>query len=90
MILQYLKNTVKAFKNVVETAAFLLMNLLKSSVISVILVNRALKDIWDLRPTFIKKKALAQVFSCEFCEISKNKFPYRTPPVAASVVPKLA
>ena len=45
MILQYLKNTVKAFKNVVETAAFLLMNLLKSSVISVILVNRALKDI---------------------------------------------
>ena len=66
MILQYLKNTVKAFKNVVETAAFLLMNLLKSSVISVILVNRALKDIWDLRPTFIKKKALAQVFSCEF------------------------
>ena len=28
---------------------------------------------------FIKKEALAQVFSCEFCEIS-----YRTPPVAAS------
>ena len=23
---------------------------------------------------FIKKKALAQVFSCEFCEISKNTF----------------
>ena len=30
------------------------------------------------------KKKLAQVFSCEFCEISKNTFSYRTPPVAAS------
>ena len=27
---------------------------------------------------------VAQVFSCEFCEISKNTFSYRTPPVAAS------
>ena len=25
------------------------------------------------------------MFSCEFCEISKNTFSYRTPPVAASV-----
>ena len=33
---------------------------------------------------FIKKETLAQVFSCEFCEISKNIFSYRTPPVAAS------
>ena len=24
------------------------------------------------------------MFSCEFCEISKNKFFYRTPPVVAS------
>ena len=29
---------------------------------------------------------LAQAFSCEFCEISKNTFFYRTSPVAASVV----
>ena len=29
-------------------------------------------------------KTLAQVFSCEFSEISKNTFPYRTPPVTAS------
>ena len=28
----------------------------------------------------IKKETLAQVFSCEFCEISKNNFSYRTPP----------
>ena len=31
-----------------------------------------------------KKKTLAQVVYCEFCEISKNTFSYRTPPVAAS------
>ena len=33
---------------------------------------------------FIKIEILAQVFSSEFCEISKNVFSYRTPPVAAS------
>ena len=34
---------------------------------------------------FIKKETLAQVFSCEFCEISKNTFFHRTLLVAASV-----
>ena len=29
---------------------------------------------------FLKKESLAQVFSCEFCEIFKNTFFYRTPP----------
>ena len=33
---------------------------------------------------FIKIETLAQVFFSEFCEISKNTFSYRTPPVAAS------
>ena len=33
---------------------------------------------------FIKKETLTQVFSCEFCKVSKNAFSYRTPPVAAS------
>ena len=33
---------------------------------------------------FIKKETLAQVFSCEFCEISKNTFFHRTPLAAAS------
>ena len=33
---------------------------------------------------FIKKETLAQVFSCEFCQISKNTFFYRTPLVAPS------
>ena len=32
-----------------------------------------------------KKETLTQVFSCKFCEISKNTFSYRTSPVAASV-----
>ena len=33
---------------------------------------------------FIKKEILAQVFYCEFCEISKSAFLHRTPLVAAS------
>ena len=32
---------------------------------------------------FFKKETLAQVFFCEFCEISKNTFFYRIRPVAA-------
>ena len=38
------------------------------------------------RANFTKKEALAQVFSCEFYEISKNTYSYRTPLVAASEV----
>ena len=34
---------------------------------------------------FIKTETLAQMFSCEFCEIFKTTFFYRIPPVAASV-----
>ena len=33
---------------------------------------------------FIKKETLAQVFSCEFCEISKNTFSYKTLLVTAT------
>ena len=33
---------------------------------------------------FLKKEALAQVFSCEFWEIFKNTYSYRTPLMAAS------
>ena len=32
----------------------------------------------------IEKETLSQVFSCDFCQISKNTFSYRTPPMAAS------
>ena len=38
---------------------------------------------------FIKKEIQAQVFFCEFCEISKNTFSYRTPPVGVSETTKL-
>ena len=34
---------------------------------------------------FIENEILAQLFSCEFWEISKNTFFYKTPPVTASV-----
>ena len=40
-------------------------------------------------PFIIKMQTLAQVFSCEFREISKNNFSYRTPSVAASVHSKV-
>ena len=33
---------------------------------------------------FTEKETLARVFSYEFCEISKNTFSYRTPPMDAS------
>ena len=33
---------------------------------------------------FVKKETLTQVFSSEFCELSKSTFSYRTFPVAAS------
>ena len=35
---------------------------------------------------FIKKETLAQVFSCELCEISKNTFSYGKSPVDASAI----
>ena len=35
-------------------------------------------------PVVFKKETLAQMFSCEFCEISKNTFFYKTLPLAAS------
>ena len=34
--------------------------------------------------TVLKKEALAQLFSCEFCEVFMSKFFCRTLPVAAS------
>ena len=39
--------------------------------------------------TFIKKEILPQVFSCEFCKISKNIFSNRAPPVAAFEIMKI-
>ena len=38
----------------------------------------------DQACNFIKNETLAQVFSCEFCKISKNTFSYRIPPVVAA------
>ena len=35
--------------------------------------------------TLLKKRLWYRCFSVKFCEISKNTFSYRTPPMAASV-----
>ena len=40
--------------------------------------------------TLLKKRLWRRVFSCELCEISKNTFSYRTPPLAASVFSSLS
>ena len=51
--------------------------------------NNSRQTLANHRPeacNFIKKETLAQVFSCEFCEIYKNIFYYRTPLLAASGV----
>ena len=42
-----------------------------------------------LQACYLIKKTLAQVFSCEFCEILRTLYFYRTPPVAACYSPKL-
>ena len=39
---------------------------------------------------FIKKETLAQVFSCEFCEISKNNFSIEHLSTTASDPPKIS
>ena len=44
-------------------------------------------EVAGLRPpTLLKKETLTQVFFCKICEILKNTFFDRTPPVAASGV----
>ena len=44
------------------------------------------EPLFLIKKNFIKKETLAQVFSCEFYEISKNTVFYRTPQVTASEV----
>ena len=42
--------------------------------------------VGGLRLATSLKRDLAQVFSCEFCEVSKNTFSHRTPPSATSEI----
>ena len=44
-----------------------------------------LEDLLNKVLNFVKKDTLAQVFFCEFCEISRNTFFYRIVLVAASI-----
>ena len=45
-----------------------------------------MSQVRPLALNFIKKETPTQMFSCEYCKISKNNFFYRTSPVAASKV----
>ena len=47
--------------------------------------NNLCQSLFFNKVADLKKETLAQVFSCEFCEIFKDTFFWRTPPVAASV-----
>ena len=42
----------------------------------------------SVKKMFLKIPQNSQVFSCKFCEIFKNTFFYRTPPLAASESPE--
>ena len=67
---------------IIEASFVILFRILRSSRPEVS-VKKVFLEIFQAC-NFIKKESLAQVFSCEIFEISKNTFYYRTPPVAAS------
>ena len=46
------------------------------------------KENTSVRVSFLIKGLLAQILSCEFCEIFKNNFFHGTPSVAASILSK--
>ena len=49
-----------------------------------------LTELQASRQQLYQKETLAQVFSCEVCEIFQNNFFYRTPPVVSSQAKTLA
>ena len=71
--------------NQVDKSNTMQINLKKFAVVQRCFVKKVFLEISPNACNFIKKETLAQVFSCEFCEISKNTFFRRTPLVAASV-----
>ena len=64
-------------------------HLLSIATASIVIKTEAVAQRCSVKKVFLKfrkiHKTLAQVSSCEFCEISKNTFSYRAPPVAAPV-----
>ena len=73
--------TVKQRCSVKKMFLEILQNLQENTCASLFLIKLQIEAC-----NFIKKETLAQVFSCEFCEISKNAFSYRTPQVVVSVI----
>ena len=47
-------------------------------------ISKNSQENTSARVSFFEEETLAQVFSCNFFEISTNVFSYRTPPVATS------
>ena len=86
---ELLENYLKKWKKMISTIARKSVSTSKNNFCQyTALQSRRSRSLtlFCLRPaTLLKKETLVQVFSCEFCEIFKNTFFYRTPPVAASV-----
>ena len=53
---------------------YLEVEYLKAEVLQINLENQQPEVFYVKRCNFIKKETVAQVFSCEFCEISKTTF----------------
>ena len=67
------------YESIFVLSKILLARLKRSSIFSrrkhVLISNRNKGPLWkDLRPATLLKKALVQVFSCEFCKIFTNTF----------------
>ena len=65
------------------TESSICFNLLPSCNIEAVALRCSVKKV-PQACNFIKKETLAHVFSCKFCQISKNIFLHRAPLVAAS------
>ena len=91
------RNSIKPFKKHVTSMYFWLNYCDRSSRPEVFCKKRVLRNFTKFtgkhlcQSLFFTKveETPAQVFSCEFCEISKNTFSYRTSLVVASVVIKI-
>ena len=61
-----------------------MIEIFRSSCPEVFCKEGVLKNFAKIHRKTPVPETMAQVFSCEFCEISKNTFFYRTPLLAAS------
>ena len=81
-----LKLTIKPFRNKAQRCSVkkMFLKISQNSKENTCVRVSFFAKCWLEACKFIKKETLAQVFFCEFCEISKNTFFHGTPLVAAS------